>query len=182
MQGIALHCIAMQYNESLRSTVRVCASLFPCTRHSTTDLTYKTATVLTATAVSGVVGGPLASAMLSLNGFLGLRGWQWLFLLEALPTVVLAYYIFHYLPRGVSDSRHFTSEETRMIERQKKVSGQGLLLLFFFSSFRNKTGKKVSLSLSLSHTHTKANVRACSKCSEARRRRRRGERASCRSG
>ncbi|MGH9308213.1 MAG: MFS transporter [Vicinamibacterales bacterium] len=39
--------------------------------------------------VSVIVGAPLSEALLSLNGVMGLRGWQWLFLLEGLPAVVL---------------------------------------------------------------------------------------------
>jgi ACS family tartrate transporter-like MFS transporter len=39
--------------------------------------------------LSGVLGGPLSGALLGLNGHLGLAGWQWLFLLEGLPAMVL---------------------------------------------------------------------------------------------
>ena len=37
-----------------------------------------------------IVGGPAASALFSLNGLFGLAGWQWLFIVEALPTLGLA--------------------------------------------------------------------------------------------
>ncbi|HET7218188.1 MAG TPA: MFS transporter [Vicinamibacterales bacterium] len=39
--------------------------------------------------VAVIVGAPLSEALLTLDGALGLRGWQWLFLLEGLPAVVL---------------------------------------------------------------------------------------------
>ena len=39
--------------------------------------------------VAVIVGAPLSEAILNLDGWLGLRGWQWLFLLEGLPAVVL---------------------------------------------------------------------------------------------
>jgi ACS family tartrate transporter-like MFS transporter len=39
--------------------------------------------------VAIIVGAPLSEALLALDGWLGLRGWQWLFLLEGLPAVVL---------------------------------------------------------------------------------------------
>jgi ACS family tartrate transporter-like MFS transporter len=45
---------------------------------------------MTGTAIAGVVGGPLSSALLLLDGAWGLRGWQWLFLVEALPAILLA--------------------------------------------------------------------------------------------
>ena len=39
--------------------------------------------------LSSVVGSPVSAALMRLNGFHGLAGWQWLFLLEALPAVAL---------------------------------------------------------------------------------------------
>ena len=45
---------------------------------------------MTATAIAGVIGGPLSSGLLLLDGAGGLRGWQWLFIVEGLPAVLLA--------------------------------------------------------------------------------------------
>src|SRR5271169_648073 len=44
---------------------------------------------MTATSLAGVVGAPLSSALLKLDGVAGLSGWQWLFLFEGVPTVLL---------------------------------------------------------------------------------------------
>ena len=44
-----------------------------------------------------VIGGPLAGYLLDMNGIGGLRGWQWLFLLEGLPAVILGVVVFFYL-------------------------------------------------------------------------------------
>ena len=44
---------------------------------------------MTATAVAGLIGGPVSGALLQMQGVGGLAGWQWLFLLEGLPAVVL---------------------------------------------------------------------------------------------
>jgi ACS family tartrate transporter-like MFS transporter len=44
---------------------------------------------MTAAPISIVVGAPISEALLKLDGRLGLHGWQWLFLLEGLPAVVL---------------------------------------------------------------------------------------------
>ncbi len=44
---------------------------------------------MTATSLAGVVGAPLSSALLKLDGFHGFSGWQWLFLMEGVPTVLL---------------------------------------------------------------------------------------------
>lgn len=44
-----------------------------------------------------VIGGPLAGYLLGMDGVVGLRGWQWLFLLEGLPAVFLGVVAFFYL-------------------------------------------------------------------------------------
>src|SRR5260370_8211320 len=44
---------------------------------------------MTATSLAGVVGGPISSALLKLDGVGGLGGWQWLFLAAGVPTVLL---------------------------------------------------------------------------------------------
>jgi len=47
------------------------------------------AAFMTAVPVTGLIGGPLSGALLGLDGIYGLKGWQWLFLLEGLPAMVL---------------------------------------------------------------------------------------------
>ncbi len=55
------------------------------------------AAFMTAVPVSGIVGGPLSGALLSLNGVLGLAGWQWLFLVEGIPAILLGVIVLVYL-------------------------------------------------------------------------------------
>ncbi len=52
---------------------------------------------MTATAVAGVIGGPVSGALLELHGLAGLAGWQWLFLVEGLPAIVLGLVVLVYL-------------------------------------------------------------------------------------
>ncbi len=66
---------------------------------------------MTAVVVAGVVGGPLSSLLLSLDGVLGLAGWQWLFVLEGLPAVVLGAMVLVALPEQPSDARWLTPAE-----------------------------------------------------------------------
>jgi ACS family tartrate transporter-like MFS transporter len=47
--------------------------------------------------LAGVIGGPVGGALLSLNGWLGLTGWRWLFLIEGLPPIVLGIFALRYL-------------------------------------------------------------------------------------
>jgi ACS family tartrate transporter-like MFS transporter len=55
---------------------------------------------MTATSLAGVVGGPLSSALLKLNGVGGLSGWQWLFLFEGVPTVLVGISVLFVLKDG----------------------------------------------------------------------------------
>jgi MFS family permease len=55
--------------------------------------------------LAGVIGGPLGAALLGLDGSLGLRGWQWLFLVEGLPSVLLGVSVLWLLPDRVEDAR-----------------------------------------------------------------------------
>jgi MFS transporter, ACS family, tartrate transporter len=55
---------------------------------------------MTATALSGVVGGPVSGALLGMHGLWGVAGWQWLFLLEGLPAVAFGLVTLFYLPDG----------------------------------------------------------------------------------
>ena len=53
---------------------------------------------MTATALAGIIAGPVSGALLELHGFRGLSGWQWLFILEGLPAVILGVLVWRYLP------------------------------------------------------------------------------------
>lgn len=55
------------------------------------------AAFMTAVPVSGVIGGPLSGALLTLNGLFGLAGWQWLFLVEGVPAILLGVIVLFYL-------------------------------------------------------------------------------------
>src|SRR5256886_13024319 len=56
-----------------------------------------TAAFMTAVPVTGLIGGPLSGALLELDGLHGLAGWQWLFLVEGLPAVILGTSVLFYL-------------------------------------------------------------------------------------
>ncbi|HWG20006.1 MAG TPA: MFS transporter [Terracidiphilus sp.] len=61
--------------------------------------------------LSSVVMGGVAGALLNLQGFLGLAGWQWLFLVEGLPAIALAAAFFFLLPDGPAKARWLTPRE-----------------------------------------------------------------------
>jgi MFS family permease len=76
-----------------------------------------TALFMTGIPMSGVLGGPLSGwIMHAMSGAHGLAGWQWLFLLEGVPTVIVGIVAFFYLDDKVSDARWLNDEEKATIE------------------------------------------------------------------
>src|SRR5215468_10886799 len=54
---------------------------------------------------SSFLGSPLSAALLGIDGWLGLRGWQWMFILEALPAVLLGFACFILLSDQPADAK-----------------------------------------------------------------------------
>ena len=73
---------------------------------------------MTATAMAGVVGAPLSSVLLRLDGVRGLHGWQWLFLVEGLPAILLAPVVLARLTERPDDARWLTAEERQWLSRE----------------------------------------------------------------
>ena len=65
----------------------------------------------TASMAAGIVGAPLSGLLLSLRGTAGLDGWQWLFLVEGIPAVVLGVVAFAYLDDGPERARWLPDDE-----------------------------------------------------------------------
>lgn len=67
--------------------------------------------MLIASSTAYIVGNPVGGALMRLDGNLGLHGWQWLFLLEGIPTVILGIVIWFKLPDSPQDATWLTREE-----------------------------------------------------------------------
>ena len=61
--------------------------------------------------LSGVFMGAIAGALLNLNGRLGLAGWQWLFLVEGIPPILLSVAFFLLLPDNPAQAPWLTEAE-----------------------------------------------------------------------
>jgi ACS family tartrate transporter-like MFS transporter len=70
-----------------------------------------TAMFMAAAPIAGFIGSPISGALMQLNGLLGLRGWQWLFLLEGLPALVLGFITFRFLTDRPADATWLTADE-----------------------------------------------------------------------
>jgi MFS transporter, ACS family, tartrate transporter len=71
--------------------------------------------------ISAVIGAPLSGWILGLDGVLGLKGWQWLFISEGLPTVFLGLVVMFYLTDG-PEKAHWLDDDERdwLIDRLRR--------------------------------------------------------------
>jgi len=82
------------------------------------------AAFMTATLAAGVVGGPASGALLSL-GAGGLAGWQWLFLLEGVPAIVLAFVVLRVLTETPADATWLSARERAIVAAAVESDGAG---------------------------------------------------------
>ena len=73
---------------------------------------------MTATSLAGVVGAPLSSALLKLDGVYGLSGWQWLFLFEGIPTVLVGVSVLFVLKDGPDAADWLRPEERAWLKSE----------------------------------------------------------------
>jgi sugar phosphate permease len=74
---------------------------------------------MSAIPVSGLLGGPLSGWMLThfSSGQGGMAGWQWLFLLQGVPTVVLGLVALFYLSDGLSTAKFLSPDEKAAMQK-----------------------------------------------------------------
>jgi len=100
------------------------------------------AAFMTAVPVSGVIGGPLSGALLSLNGLFGLAGWQWLFLVEALPAILLGVIVLVYLPDRPETADWLSSAEKDWLVNRlaaERTGYNGAIPISIFAALTNPT-------------------------------------------
>ncbi|KAH8547870.1 major facilitator superfamily domain-containing protein [Umbelopsis sp. PMI_123] len=77
------------------------------------------------TTAAHAFAGVLAFGILQMRGIGGLAGWQWLFLIEGIPTVLISAVAFFYLPDGPAKCRWLTEEEKQLAEQRISSEGPG---------------------------------------------------------
>lgn len=86
------------------------------------------AAFMTAIPISTAVAGPISTVVLSMDGWWGVSGWQWLYVLETLPSLALGLAAFTYLPHKPSAAPWLTPiERSRLsdaLEAERAHSGR----------------------------------------------------------
>ncbi|MDQ6860848.1 MAG: MFS transporter, partial [Verrucomicrobiota bacterium] len=79
------------------------------------------AAFMTAVPVTGLIGGPLSGMLLGFSGTGGLAGWQWLFLVEGVPAIVLGMAVLFYLPATPDAAQWLTPAERNCIASELEL-------------------------------------------------------------
>lgn len=77
---------------------------------------------MTGVPLSGVIGGPVSGwIMHAMPGIGGLSGWQWMFVIEAVPAILLGFVVIFYLQDRIRDARWLSEDEKQLLETQIKA-------------------------------------------------------------
>jgi MFS family permease len=90
-------------------------------RHRST----RTAWFVAAIAVSGVIGNPISGWIMDrLSGVLNLQGWQWLFLAEGIPSILVGVWVIYYLNSNIEEAKWLNTEEKALLVRNLLAEDQ----------------------------------------------------------
>ena len=95
--------------------------------------------------VSVALGAPISTAILGLDGVLGIKGWQWIYLLEAVPTILIGFFVLMAMNDRPEKAKWLTEPErtwltTTLARERQAVEAGGK-----FSVLRGMTNPKVLL-------------------------------------
>ncbi|CAD6514569.1 Quinolone resistance transporter [Paraburkholderia kirstenboschensis] len=78
-----------------------------------------------APALALMLGNPLGGALMQLDGFGGLHGWQWMFMIEGIPSVIVGIVLFFKMPERPRDARWLSAAERDVLETHAVIDGHG---------------------------------------------------------
>jgi nitrate/nitrite transporter NarK len=94
-------------------------------------------------AISGLLGAPISGLLLSLDGFLGLQGWQWLFIIESVPAILLAPVCLYYLQDGPAHAPWLGAPEREALTEILNAERRERELRRRYSVFQALTNRRV---------------------------------------
>ncbi len=103
------------------------AGLFPALMYmvtlwfGTADRPVAIGWIYTAPAMALLLGSPIGGALLQLDGYGNLHGWQWMFLIEGIPSIVLGIVLYFKLPDRPSEAAWLDKDEAAALEKQAQA-------------------------------------------------------------
>lgn len=105
------------------------AGLFPALMYMVTlwfapkDRAIAIGWIYIAPALALIIGNPIGGALMKMDGIGGLHGWQWMFLLEGLPSVIVGVILWFKLPERPRDARWLTTAQAASLETHAALPG-----------------------------------------------------------
>ena len=112
---------------------------------------------MAAAPAAGLIGSPISGALMQLDGVLTLRGWQWLFITEGIPALVLGVITLHYLSDRPANAEWLTADERNWLSQAIQSEQADIEGPRSHSAWRALTDWKV-LILSLAYFGTSAGL------------------------
>lgn len=87
--------------------------------------------------ISTVIGAPISGLMLGLEGVGGLHGWQWMFILEAIPALVMTFFVLYYLTDRPMEAGWLAPQEREWLQGRldrERTERERILELSWFRS------------------------------------------------
>ncbi|WGS19804.1 MULTISPECIES: MFS transporter [unclassified Bradyrhizobium] len=116
-----------------------------------------TALFMAAAPLSTVLGSSVSGALLEMDGLLGFKGWQWLFVLEAVPAVILGFVVLGFLTDRPEQARWLADDERDWLVKTMKAENDGKAATASHSIWRGLADPRV-LALSLVYFGTSAGL------------------------
>jgi MFS family permease len=95
--------------------------------------------------VSTAIGAPLGGLLLKLDGLLGLSGWQWLFIVEGLPTVVVGFLVLRVLTDRPEAATWLTGPERERLVSALRAEEGAARTAHGLSTLRSSFNPRVAL-------------------------------------
>lgn len=107
----------------------------------------RTAWFAAAVPVAGVIGNPASGWIMDFfSGSMGLAGWQWLFLAEGIPSIVVGFWVLTYLDSSIGDAKWLNDKEKGLLEQNLAIENRDKTEHRLIDAF--KSGKVYALSCS----------------------------------
>jgi D-galactonate transporter len=83
------------------------------------------AVFMSAIPVAGIFGNPLSGWIMdAFNGASSLQGWQWMFLIEAVPALLIGVVVLFYLDNGIAKAKWLDADEKKLLAREIELDQQ----------------------------------------------------------
>ena len=100
-------------------------------------------TLFLAVPISNAAAAVISGAILGMDGVLGLKGWQWVFILEALPALLLAFVVLRHMIDRPADAKWLSTEERAWLDRELLAERRAVESHGHMSLWRTLTDRRV---------------------------------------